>query len=58
MNFKKVNVSALGRLPEFCYAVIAGDFIHVSGTFGTKLGSMELYRGGHRGGNYSGPSEY
>jgi 2-iminobutanoate/2-iminopropanoate deaminase len=45
MNIKKVNVSALGRLPDFCHAVVAGDF-YVSGTLGTKSGSMELTEGG------------
>ena len=46
MNIKKVNVSSLGRLPAFCHAVVAGDFIYVSGTLGTKSGSMELIEGG------------
>ena len=46
MKAKKVNVSGLGRLPAFCHAVIAGDFIYVSGTLGTKLDSMELVDGG------------
>ena len=43
---KKVNVSDLGRFPAFCHAVIAGEFIYVSGTLGTKSGSMELVEGG------------
>lgn len=43
---KKVTVSGLARLPAFCHAVIAGDFIYVSGTLGTKPGSMELVAGG------------
>ena len=46
MKAKKVNVSGLGRLPAFCHAVIAGDFIYVSGTLGTKADSMELVEGG------------
>ena len=46
MNVKKVNVSGLARLPAFCHAVVAGDFIYVSGTLGTKPGSMELVEGG------------
>ena len=45
MNIKKVNVSSLGRLPAFCHAVVAGDFIFISGTLGTKSGSMELIEG-------------
>ena len=43
---KKVTVSGLARLPAFCHAVIAGDFIYVSGTLGTKPGSRELVEGG------------
>ena len=43
---KKINVSGLGRLPAFCHAVIAGDFVYVSGTLGTKSNSMELVAGG------------
>ena len=46
MKTKKVNVSGLGRLPAFCHAVIAGDFIYVSGTLGTESDSMELVEGG------------
>lgn len=46
MKTKKVNVSGLGRLPAFCHAVIAGGFIYVSGTLGTKSDSMELVEGG------------
>ena len=43
---KKVTVTELARLPAFCHAVIAGDFIFVSGTLGTKPGSMDLVEGG------------
>lgn len=43
---KKVIVEGLARLPAFCHAVVAGDFIFVSGTLGTKTGSMELVEGG------------
>jgi 2-iminobutanoate/2-iminopropanoate deaminase len=46
MNTKKVKASGLGRLPSFCHAVIAGGFIYVSGTLGTKSDSMELVQGG------------
>lgn len=46
MKAKKVNVPGLTRLPAFCHAVIAGDFIYVSGTLGTKPDSMELVEGG------------
>jgi 2-iminobutanoate/2-iminopropanoate deaminase len=46
MNAKKVTVSGLARLPAFCHAVVAGDFIYVSGTLGTIAGSMDLAGGG------------
>jgi len=45
MGIKKVNVKRLAGLPAFCHAVVAGDFIYVSGTLGTKPGSMELVEG-------------
>ena len=48
MKAKKVNVEALGRLPAFCHAVMAGDFIYVSGTLGTKPGGLDLVEGGTR----------
>lgn len=46
MKAKKVNAPGFARLPVFCHAVVAGDFIYVSGTLGTKPGSMELVEGG------------
>lgn len=46
MKPKKINVDGLGRLPAFCHAVVAGDFIFVSGTLGVKPNSMELVEGG------------
>ena len=48
MRAKKVNVESLGRLPAFCHAVVAGDFIYVSGTLGTKPGGLDLVEGGTR----------
>ncbi len=48
MRARKVNVEGLGRLPAFCHAVVAGDFIHVSGTLGTRPGGLELVEGGTR----------
>ncbi|MEE8580829.1 MAG: RidA family protein [Myxococcota bacterium] len=42
----KVNVEGLGRLPAFCHATLAGDFIFVSGTLGTLPDSFELLEGG------------
>ena len=46
MTVKKVNVAGLSRLPTFSHAVVAGDFIYVSGTLGTIPGSRELSEGG------------
>lgn len=46
MDAKKVYVDGMARLPVFCHATVAGDFIYVSGTLGTKPNSMELVEGG------------
>ncbi|HKI73632.1 MAG TPA: RidA family protein [Pseudomonadales bacterium] len=46
MALKKVNAPGLGRLPAFCHAVVAGDFIYVSGTLGTQPDAMKLAQGG------------
>ena len=46
MSARKVVVDGLGKLPAFCHAVVAGDFIFVSGTLGTKPNSFELVEGG------------
>ena len=46
MKARHVTVEGLARLPAFCHAVIAGDYIFVSGTLGTKPNSMELVPGG------------
>ena len=46
MDAQKVYVDGLARLPVFCHATFAGDFIYVSGTLGTKPNSMELVEGG------------
>ena len=48
MSAKKINVEGLGRLPAFSHAVIAGDFIYLSGTLGTRTGGLELVEGGTR----------
>ena len=45
-SIQKVNVDGLGKLPAFCHAVVAGDFVYVSGTLGTKPKSFELVDGG------------
>ena len=41
-----VIVEGLARLPQFCHATIAGEWIHVSGTLGTLPDSMDLAEGG------------
>jgi 2-iminobutanoate/2-iminopropanoate deaminase len=46
MRPQRVIVDGLARLPAFCHAVIAGDFIYVSGTLGTHPSSMDLVPGG------------
>ena len=46
MSVRKVVVDGLGKLPAFCHATVAGDFIYVSGTLGTQAGSFELVPGG------------
>ncbi len=46
MSARKVTVDGLGKLPAFCHASVAGDFVYVSGTLGTKQGSFELVDGG------------
>ena len=46
MKSRRVNVEGLARLPAFSHAVVAGDFIYVSGTLGVKPNSMELVEGG------------
>lgn len=48
MSAKKVNAEGLGRLPAFSHAVVAGDFIFISGTLGTKPGGLDLVEGGTR----------
>lgn len=48
MKARKVNVDTLGRLPAFSHAVVAGDFIYVAGTLGTKPGGLDLVEGGTR----------
>jgi 2-iminobutanoate/2-iminopropanoate deaminase len=46
MAVTKIVVPDLARLPAFCHAVVAGDFVFVSGTLGTRPGTMELVDGG------------
>lgn len=46
MAVQKINVPGQARLPAFCHATIADGWVYVSGTVGTKPGSMELVEGG------------
>lgn len=46
MSVIKISVPGIGRLPTFCHAIVAGDFIFVSGTLGTMGSSMQLAPGG------------
>lgn len=46
MHAQHINVEGLAKLPAFCHAVVAGDFIYVSGTLGTAPNSMDLVEGG------------
>ncbi len=46
MSRRRINAEGLARLPAFSHAVVAGDFIYVSGTLGTLPNSMELVAGG------------
>jgi reactive intermediate/imine deaminase len=43
---EKMNADGLARLPAFCHAVRAGDFVFVSGTLGTRSETLELVPGG------------
>ncbi len=45
-RIQRVNVAGLGRLPAFSHATVAGDFIYVSGTLGTRPDSFDLVEGG------------
>jgi 2-iminobutanoate/2-iminopropanoate deaminase len=46
MPLQRVTVEGLARLPVFCHAVVADGWVHVSGTLGTRPGSMDLVPGG------------
>jgi len=43
---QRVNAGNVARLKFFSHAVMAGDFIFVSGTLGMKPGKLELVEGG------------
>jgi len=46
MSVKKIIVEGLAKLPAFCHATIAGDFVYVSGTLGALSNTMNLIEGG------------
>ncbi len=46
MSSRHISVAGLGQLPAFSHAVVAGDFIFVSGTLGTVGPGLELVEGG------------
>ncbi len=46
MGLKKINCDNLPGLKAFSHAVIAGDFIYMSGILGTKQDKMEIIEGG------------
>jgi 2-iminobutanoate/2-iminopropanoate deaminase len=46
MPLRKINVADVGRLPAFYHAVVAGDFIYVSGTLGTEGDALTVVPGG------------
>ncbi len=45
-HVRRVVVDGLARLPQFCHVAVAGGWIYVSGTLGTKPGELELVEGG------------
>jgi 2-iminobutanoate/2-iminopropanoate deaminase len=49
MSIKRVNVDGLMKLDAFSHAVVAGDFIYVSGSLGTLGETTDLAPGGTAG---------
>ncbi|MBT7950928.1 MAG: RidA family protein [Gammaproteobacteria bacterium] len=49
MSIKRVNVDGLMKLDAFSHAVVAGDFIYVSGSLGTMGETIDLAPGGTAG---------
>jgi 2-iminobutanoate/2-iminopropanoate deaminase len=45
-SHRTIDAPGLGRLPAFSHATVAGDFVYVSGTLGTREDSFELVEGG------------
>ena len=49
MSIKRVNVDGLMKLAAFSHAVMAGEFIYVSGSLGTMGETTDLASGGTAG---------
>jgi 2-iminobutanoate/2-iminopropanoate deaminase len=49
MSLKRVNVDGLMKLDAFSHAVVAGDFIYVSGSLGNLGETIDLAPGGTAG---------
>ncbi|NKB36144.1 MAG: hypothetical protein GKR93_03100 [Gammaproteobacteria bacterium] len=49
MSIKRINVDGLMKLEAFSHAVVAGDFIYVSGSLGTVGETVDLAEGGTAG---------
>ncbi len=43
---ERIIAEGLARIPSFSHAVVAGDFVYVSGSLGTDEDTMELVEGG------------
>jgi 2-iminobutanoate/2-iminopropanoate deaminase len=48
MTVQRIDVAGIAKLPTFCHAVQAGDFLFISGTLGTVGDSTTLIAGGVR----------
>jgi 2-iminobutanoate/2-iminopropanoate deaminase len=49
MTIERINVDGLMKLDAFSHAVIAGDFVYVSGSLGTVGETVDLAEGGTAG---------
>jgi len=49
MTIERINVDGLMKLEAFSHAVIAGDFVYVSGSLGTVGETVDLAEGGTAG---------
>lgn len=43
---ERIITEGLARIPSFSHAVVAGDFVYVSGSLGTDADTTELVEGG------------